>query len=412
MGHATLLLRAKRPMLLRLLMSRLTLLTSVSAVLALGAGAIGYADTGQQGEKMRGAAAVADALVTQGAATVLRAADRTVEVARNEGLAAALLRSGVGGLDAALAAEAAGEVGGRADLWLGVSVGRDARALERLAIRMGPGRTLVVERSGDGFLRRDIVEPVDQTPVRIRLDGSAGLAAGLVEAGLPRDTRDQVLDLLAGTRPEAIDLIVAHEGSASLQRYGAPLYLGAYLGDGQVRRWIGDGAGLRSLGIKEADFAGLLRPLPGPVTSNPGLRFHPILRFLRWHNGTDFASPAGTPVQAAAEGRVVDAGWQGGYGRAVRLLHRDGSTTLYAHLSAMDVALGERVAQGAVIGRVGATGLATGPHLHFEWRRGGETLRPQFADSIPGTAVTTPAQQAALRGLLSAPFRLPPDRRS
>jgi murein DD-endopeptidase MepM/ murein hydrolase activator NlpD len=110
---------------------------------------------------------------------------------------------------------------------------------------------------------------------------------------------------------------------------------------------------------------------------------------------------------------VVEAGWQGGYGRAVRLLHRDGSTTLYAHLSALDVALGELVAQGAVIGRVGATGLATGPHLHFEWRRGGETLRPQFAASIaPGAAATTPEQQATLRKLLSAPFRLPPDRRS
>ncbi len=109
---------------------------------------------------------------------------------------------------------------------------------------------------------------------------------------------------------------------------------------------------------------------------------------------------------------MVEAGWRGGYGRTVRLLHGDGSTTLYAHLSAMDVTAGEEVARGAVIGQVGASGLATGPHLHFEWRRGGETLQPHFAAAVPARAATTPAQQTALRTLLSAPFRLPSDRRS
>jgi murein DD-endopeptidase MepM/ murein hydrolase activator NlpD len=328
-------------------------------------------------------------------------------------LAEALLKSGVGGLDAALAAQAAGTVSGRADLWLGAMVGPSARSLERVALRIGPGRLLVIERDGEAFVRRDIVESVDLTPVRILLQGGAGLAAGLVEAGLPRDTRDIVLDELGRTPAEAIDLIVAHEDGASMQRYGAPLYLGAYLGDGQVRRWVGEGGRLRLLGSDEAAPAGLLRPLPGPVTSSPGLRLHPILRFLRWHRGTDFASPVGTPVQAAAAGRVINAGWQGGYGRTVRVLHKDGSTTLYAHLSAIAVSGGERLARGAVIGRVGATGLATGPHLHFEWRRGTETLHPQFGAYEPqATAATTPEQQAALRALLSAPFRLPPDRRS
>ena len=391
-------------------MSRLTLLTSALAVLALGGGAIGYAATGEAADEMTAADIAHPARTPE--RPDLPGPDRTVGVDPQRGLAAALLASGVGGLDAALASEAAGDVGGRADLWLGANVGRDARALERLAIRVSPGRTILVERQGDGFRRRDIVEQVDMTPVRIRLNGGAGLAAGLVEAGLPRDTRDAVLDQLRGTRPEAIDLIVAHEGSASVQHYGAPLYLGAYLGDGEVRRWIGEGGQLHPLGREEAAAAGLLRPLPGRVTSNPGLRFHPILRFLRWHSGTDFASPAGTPVQAAAGGRVVEAGWRGGYGRTVRLLHRDGSTTLYAHLAAMDVTAGEEVARGAVIGQVGASGLATGPHLHFDWRRGGQTLQPHFAAPVPARTATTPAQQAALRTLLSAPFRLPSDRRS
>jgi murein DD-endopeptidase MepM/ murein hydrolase activator NlpD len=393
-------------------MSRSSLLTSALAVLALGAGAMGYAATGQAGEEMRLVGPKGSARPLPATVEPRRAADRTVVVGDREALAAALLRAGVGGLDAALAAEAGGSAFGRVDLWLGEQVGPGARALERLAVRKGPGRTLVVEREGDGFVRRDLIEAVDLTPVRIRLDGGAGLAAGLVEAGLPRAVRDQVLDRVAGERVAAIDLIVAHEAAASGSHYGQPLYLGEYLGDGSIRRWLGEGGELRSLGSGEEPPAGLLRPLPGPVTSSPGLRFHPILRFLRWHRGTDFASPSGTPVQAALGGRVIEAGWRGGYGRAVRVAHGDGSTTLYAHLSEIDVAAGQAVARGAVIGKVGSSGLATGPHLHFEWQRGGATLRPTFGASQIVVTTAAPAQRAALQALLSAPFRLPPDRRS
>jgi murein DD-endopeptidase MepM/ murein hydrolase activator NlpD len=236
------------------------------------------------------------------------------------------------------------------------------------------------------------------------------LVTGLVETRLPRELRDEVLDRAAGKRVAAVDLIVKHEASASAGRYGDPLYLGIHLADGSIRRWLGEGGRLRLLESEEAG-AGLLRPLPGPVTSNPGLRFHPILRYLRWHRGTDFASPAGTPVQAAEAGRVIDAGWQGGYGRIVRIAHRDGTTTLYAHLSAIDVADGQPVARGEVIGTVGSSGLATGPHLHFEWQKGGAVLRPDFSQA-KATAGPGNAQQAALQSLLSAPFKVPPGRRS
>jgi murein DD-endopeptidase MepM/ murein hydrolase activator NlpD len=334
--------------------------------------------------------------------------DRAVDVQASEGLAAPLLKAGVGGLDAALAEQAGGDLSGRADLWLGSRVGANARELDRLELRAGGGRRIVLERQGDVFVRRDLVEQVDVTPVRIRL-GAAEAASGLVEAGLQRETRDRILDRMVGLRLAAIDLIVAHEAGKYGARYGEPLYLGLHLADGSIRRWVGEGAQLRSLGSDEAAPSGLLRPLPGPVTSNPGLRFHPILRYLRWHRGTDFASPAGTPVQAASEGRVIDAGWQGGYGRTVRIAHRDGSTTLYAHLSQIDVADGQPVARGAVIGKVGSTGLATGPHLHFEWQLDGATLQPAFG---AGQVAGGPAHQAALRALLSAPFRLPPERGS
>jgi murein DD-endopeptidase MepM/ murein hydrolase activator NlpD len=333
-------------------------------------------------------------------------------VGPDEGLAAALLRAGVGGLDSALAEQAGGNLSGPIKLWLGGRVGAGAHALERLELRPEPGKRVLVERRGEGFVRRDLVEVVDMTPVRIRLNGDARLASGLVEAGLPRDIRNDVLDRVRGEKLAAIDLIVAHEAVASGTGYGNPLYLGVHLADGSIRRWVGKEGVLRPLGSDGATSAGLLRPLPGPVTSNPGLRFHPILRYLRLHRGTDFASPGGTPVQAALEGRVIAAGWQGGYGRAVRLAHVDGSVTLYAHLSEIDVMSGDAVSRGAVVGKVGATGLATGPHLHFEWQRGGAILRPDFSLSAASGAAIGAAQREALRRLLSAPFRLPPERRS
>jgi murein DD-endopeptidase MepM/ murein hydrolase activator NlpD len=385
-------------------MSRTSLLTSALAALALGAGAMGLAATRQASTpepESKGLPAPAE--------PVRPPSNLRIEVAAGEGLAAALLRAGVGGLDAALAQKAGEGLSGPAELWLGSQVGPGAHALERLELRLGAGRKAVLERQGDSFVRRDEKEAVDPTPVRVRLGGTE-LVTGLVETGLPRGLRDEVLDQAAGKRVAAIDLIVEHESGASGARYGDPLYLGIHLADGSIRRWLGARGRLQLLGSEEAG-AGLLRPLPGPVTSNPGLRFHPILRYLRWHRGTDFASPAGTPVQAAETGRVIDAGWQGGYGRIVRIAHRDGTTTLYAHLSGIDVADGQPVARGAVIGTVGSTGLATGPHLHFEWQRGAEVLRPDFKQvQVAGSLGT--AQQAALRALLSAPFKVPPGRRS
>jgi murein DD-endopeptidase MepM/ murein hydrolase activator NlpD len=100
-------------------------------------------------------------------------------------------------------------------------------------------------------------------------------------------------------------------------------------------------------------------------------RFHPVLKRYRPHLGTDYAAPVGTPVQAVASGRVVFAGLLGGDGRMVRLKHANGYETYYLHLSRILVHTGQGVEQGQLIGRVGATGLATGPHLDFRVRRSG-----------------------------------------
>jgi len=102
-------------------------------------------------------------------------------------------------------------------------------------------------------------------------------------------------------------------------------------------------------------------------------RFHPILGIWRKHEGTDYAAQSGTPVLAAGDGTVLRAGWAGGYGNLVELRHRNGITTRYGHLRGFARGLrgGNRVHQGDVIGYVGATGLASAPHLHYEFRING-----------------------------------------
>ncbi len=103
-------------------------------------------------------------------------------------------------------------------------------------------------------------------------------------------------------------------------------------------------------------------------------RFHPVLKIYRPHLGVDYAAPRGTPVQAIASGRVIFAGWAGGGGRTVKIRHANGFETRYLHLSRIFVRRGQRVAQGQRIGLVGATGLATGPHLDFRILKNGKYL--------------------------------------
>jgi murein DD-endopeptidase MepM/ murein hydrolase activator NlpD len=124
----------------------------------------------------------------------------------------------------------------------------------------------------------------------------------------------------------------------------------------------------------------LLRPVDGAVTSPFGDRVHPVTGKHRHHDGVDLAAPAGTPIRAAEEGVVSFAGQQSGYGNVVIVDHTGPSgsfQTVYAHQSHIGVTQGERIARGEVIGAVGSTGVSTGPHLHFEVRRGGTAVDPQ-----------------------------------
>ena len=131
-----------------------------------------------------------------------------------------------------------------------------------------------------------------------------------------------------------------------------------------------------STGVSGAPGGCEFRPAPGPIVSGFGSRENPIGGGTGVHTGVDIAAPMGTPIRACKAGRVVIAGWQGGYGNAVVLDHGGGMGTLYGHQSSMAVSVGQTVASGQVIGYVGSTGNSTGPHLHFEVRIGGTPVNP------------------------------------
>lgn len=122
--------------------------------------------------------------------------------------------------------------------------------------------------------------------------------------------------------------------------------------------------------------ARLAPPSSAPVTETFRMQQHPLLNVETMHTGWDYGAPPGASVYASAAGRVVRAGYEGGYGQLVIVDHGDGLETAYAHLRRTRVAEGDCVAQGAVVGEVGSTGLAAEPHLHFEVRTHGVSVDP------------------------------------
>lgn len=184
-----------------------------------------------------------------------------------------------------------------------------------------------------------------------------------------------------------------HDGvimAAELENRGEPIRMIRHVNRyGIARYYRGDGEPL------EADF--LRSPLKkGRVSSHFTLRrFHPVLKTYRPHRGTDFAARKGTPVMATADGVVQKREYQKGYGKVIFLNHSGGKyTTVYAHLSRFGRGLkpGSRVRQGQVIGYVGSTGMSTGPHLHYEFREGGE-YRDAMKVALPRTRKLTATER-------------------
>lgn len=155
--------------------------------------------------------------------------------------------------------------------------------------------------------------------------------------------------------------------AATVEAAGVP---GSDVADGALS------AGSASTGAGAAA-GGRAWPVAGRISSGFGTRTHPLTGQRRLHAGLDIAAPAGTPIRAAAAGRVASAGPRGGYGLTVDVVHGDGTVTRYAHQSQLLVARDQAVAAGQVIGRVGSTGNSTGPHLHFEVRTAAGPIDPR-----------------------------------
>jgi murein DD-endopeptidase MepM/ murein hydrolase activator NlpD len=205
---------------------------------------------------------------------------------------------------------------------------------------------------------------------------------------------------------DRFDLVIFRDGGSAELLYAGLDRVAA--SDVQLMRWAVDGRveWVDATGT-EAQAEAMRMPVSGRVTSRFGMRFHPILHSSRFHRGIDLKAIAGTPIKASADGRVVFAGWSGGYGRQVRIGHGDGLATSYSHMSRIAAAPGAFVRRGEVIGYVGSSGLSTGPHLHYEVFKNGHRVDPAAARSIGGGQDALDKQErtalnARLRALLTA----------
>lgn len=269
--------------------------------------------------------------------------------------------------------------------------------------RLNETETLSVTRGSEGF-HSDIIE----RPLEARLAHAYGrIDSSLFEAADAAGISDQTAMTLANIFGWDIDFVLdIRRGDEFIVTYEQIWQDGRYLRDGEIlaAQFMNGGRVLRAVRYQMPDGtkayytpdgssmrkAFLRAPVEFSRISsrfNPG-RLHPILNLIRAHKGIDYAAPTGTPIRAAGDGRVAFRGMKGGYGRVVVLEHGNGISTLYGHMSrfAASANIGKRVAQGEVIGYVGMSGLATGPHLHYEYRVNGVHVNPQkvrFADASP-----------------------------
>ena len=273
----------------------------------------------------------------------------------------------------------------------------DEQRLTQLTIRWLRNETdaqfqrLTVSRSHDGLGVRIETVPMGTS---IRLSGgtvSSSLYAASDEARLPDTVVSQLTDIFSSqidfhrTLRKGARFGVVYE---VLEADGEPLRTGKVLsaefvnGDRTYQAvWFqepGQKGGYYGFDGKSLRRAYLAAPVAySRKTSGMGMRLHPIFQTMHVHRGVDYAAPTGTPAYTVGDGVVEFAGTQGGYGNVVIVRHPNNHSTVYAHLSRIQVRKGQSVTQGQVIGAVGSTGWSTGPHLHFEFRVNGVYTDPQ-----------------------------------
>ena len=329
--------------------------------------------------------------------------ERVITVRRGDTLSGVLARGGIAAADAHAAIEALRPVFDPRSLRIGetVAVGLAADPedtaqdrLVRLALAADDRNRAVVSRASDGAFTATVQE-LATVRAAVRADGeiSSSLYGAAAGVGVPDPVTAEMIhafsyeidfqrDLHPGDRFSLVyeqirgpDGAVIDTGAlvhARLVVAGKEHSLYRHVDDdGTVDYYGADGTSVRT--------ALLRTPVSGArLSSGYGMRRHPVLRYSRMHRGIDFAAPIGTPVYAAGDGRIEVLGRNSGYGNYIRIGHKGGYATAYAHLSrfARELKRGSTVKQGEVIGYVGNTGLSTGPHLHYEILVDGQQVDP------------------------------------
>ncbi|HYF39985.1 MAG TPA: M23 family metallopeptidase [Gemmatimonadales bacterium] len=305
-------------------------------------------------------------------------------------------------------------------------------APSHIAVRTSPEQRVIFRRVSDRWSgsAQPIQWQTQETRIEGRIENSLYEA---LDAGVPDDKLDAAnrrrlawdladvyawevdftRDIRPGDRFQVVfERMVSEEGEV---RIGKVLASDLTISGKSLTAFrFGGGTGRGAL-YYDADGGSLRRAfLRAPVefrriSSNfAGRRYHPVLGRVRRHEGTDYSAAPGTPVMAAGDGVVLRAGRAGGYGNLIELRHMNGITTRYGHLRAFarNIRRGVRVEQGQTIGYVGSTGLATGPHLHYEFRMNGvpkDSRRVQLGSGAPVPAQDRPAfeqERDRLLGLL------------
>ncbi len=306
---------------------------------------------------------------------------------------------------------------------------RMTRQLESVRYEIDDSSLLTLERRPDGT----VVGRREALPYFVEVKGVAGridrgLKRDSMEAGVPAEVASELVDIFGWDLDVGANL---HPGDEFRIIYENMWETGKSVpSPGKIlgAQVVTNGGTLTAILFENEDGAGGYYTPDGRALSRDFLRYpvefrsissefsagryHPILHRWRPHLGVDLAAPRGTPVRAVADGWVKDAQWMGGLGRAVRLEHMGDRVTTYGHLNeiAPGIEEGATVERGQVIGYVGSTGLATGPHLHYEVEEGGEHLDPMVFEVEPEDPVDPQARRrfdkvetAVLRQLAALP---------
>ncbi len=309
---------------------------------------------------------------------------------------------------------------GRAGKHVQVRTDASGRMVELVARYAAPGddklptqfTRLRIERIGGKLVARSVLAPLTSQPLMASGTIRSSLFAATDEANIPDSVATQIAEIFA------TDIDFRHE-----LRKGATFSVvyEALSADGEAITW-GPGGGrvlaaefvnknqtFSAMWWKDGDSKGAYFGLDGQskqrsflasplefsrVTSGFAMRMHPILNTWKQHNGVDYGAPIGTPVRTIGDGVVEFAGWQNGYGNVIHIKHSNDRSTVYAHLSRIEVVKGQHVDQGMTIGAVGMTGWATGPHLHFEVKIDGVQKDPLLVAQSSDAAVISPSAKA------------------